>query len=834
MLPTLPIDTHLGVIAQDVSQTGGFVLVAEPGAGKTTRVPPSLLPLVSGEIWISQPRRLAARMAARRVAEELATRLGDLVGYAVRFDRASSDATRIYFVTEGVLRRRLTEDPSLGGVGAVILDEFHERTLDGDLNLALLRQLKVKRPELVVAVMSATLDAERVESFLSVPIRRVPGRSHPIAVEYSPDTDDRPLERRVRAALHRLRDTEGDILVFLPGAREIRRTAEAVAERARDLEFDVVVLHGEMSAADQERAIRAGPKRKVILSTNVAETSLTIEGVRAVVDSGLVRRVRHSPWTGRRHVETARTSQASCVQRAGRAGRLGPGHCVRLYPESDLRTRPPFDPPEIATSDLSALALMLWHQGHDPRSFAYFEAPPDSHLAEAERVLSWIGAVNSDRLTADGRQMAELPCHPRHAAVVLEGGRRGVGRSACEVAAVLEVGELRRMRPGLRPTESLTEVGRSDVLERWTDYRDAKSSRFDSAALRRLELDPRRVREVDQTRRQIERAASVGGAAAELTEEDTEEALLLSILKGFGDRVMQRRAPGTADMVFAWGGSATLARESVVKEATWAVAVEADEKSGGTLVRVASEVEADWMLELFESHIEDVDELRFDPKVEAVERVRAIQFGALTLDESRARAFGAEAETVLGEVAVQLGFSRFVDAEAFESLRRRLVFAAAHGQAGGFDESLLATVLREAVTGASSLDDIRGSQPLELLRARLDMRALDRIAPSRVVLPGLPHGVRVHYEVDRPPWIEARIQDFFGASSGPAVAGGKVPLVLHLLAPNDRAVQVTTDLQRFWREHYPSQRKELSRRYPRHHFPEDPFAARPVRLKSRL
>ena len=245
-----------------------------------------------------------------------------------------------------------------------------------------------------------------------------------------------------------------------------------------------------------------------------------------------------------------------------------------------------------------------------------------------------------------------------------------------------------------------------------------------------------------------------------------------------------------------------------------------------------AEIEPDWILELFESRVEDVDELRFDPKTERVERVRAIRFGGLALDESRALASGAEAEEVLRDAAAQAGFAHFVDPDAFESLRRRLVFAA--GEAGGFDDTLFAAVLYEAATGASSFDDIRQSQPLELLRARLDMRALERVAPSRVPLPGLPRGVAVHYEVDRPPWIEARIQDFFGVSSGPSVAGGRVPLVLHLLAPNDRAVQVTTDLARFWQEHYPSQRKELSRRYPRHHFPEDPLSARPIRLKSRL
>ena len=373
--------------------------------------------------------------------------------------------------------------------------------------------------------------------------------------------------------------------MFLPGAREIRRAAEAVAERAHIFGFDVAVLHGEMSAADQERAIRSGAKRKIILSTNVAETSLTIEGVRAVVDSGLVRRVRHSPWTGRRQVETASTSQASCVQRGGRAGRLGPGQCIRLYSEADFRTRPAYEPPEITTSDLSALALTLWHQGHDPRSFAYFESPPEAHLAEAERVLSWVGAVESGRLTPEGTRMAGLPCHPRHAAVALEGVRRGVGQAVCVVAALLETGELRSMRSGLRRSAVSAETGRSDVLERWSDFCDAENSSFDKATVRRLELDGRRVREVDRTRRQIERALSFGRTHEEL---DAEEALLVSILKGFGDRVVRRRAPAASELVFAWGGSATLARESVVKEAMWAVASEVDEGPGGTLVRVAS------------------------------------------------------------------------------------------------------------------------------------------------------------------------------------------------------------------------------------------------------
>lgn len=828
----LPIDPHLDAIVREVRERGGLVLVAEPGAGKTTRVPRALLDVgmaERGEIVVVEPRRIAARMAARRVAEELGEPVGERVGYRVRFEQKVSRQTRVTFVTEGILARRLDADPTLKGVSIVVFDELHERHLLTDLSLARARRAREQR-DLAIVAMSATLEAEPVARFLDAPIRHVEGRTFPIDVRFIDKLDERPLERRVRAAVVRLLEqgVDGDVLVFLPGAGEIRRAANELEGPGRAFDVDVVPLHGDLPPEAQDRAVRSGPRRKVILSTNVAETSLTIEGVVAVVDSGLARIARCSPWTGLTSLEVRPISRASAAQRAGRAGRVRPGMCVRLYTRAEHDARPLRDAPEIERVDLAEMVLSLRAAGEDPRSFPYLQPPPSSALAGAERLLERLDAVRNGALTELGRAMMALPVHPRLARVALEAKRLGHERSGAMVAALIAEREVRlsaRTRIGERETAS-DEVASSDVIARLDELEALGEA--SQGTLRGAGLDPRAVRTVFDAARQIERA--LRGIRLPVEESfDEEGALLLATLAGFPDRVARRRRGGN-ELVLAGGGAARLDPASAVKDATLLVLVDAESRAGSVLARRASAVTIEMLMTLDLERIEDVREARFDPVRQRVIGVAELRYDGLTLEQSEVAPDEEEAARVLAEAAVATGIGRFVDEEAWRSLGRRLRFAR------GFDPTLpepddayLTELLVRLSAGKRSFAELADAGLLEWLRAELGsgvLGKLDALAPETVSLPGR-RRVPVNYEEDRPPWIASRLADFFGLSEGPAVARGQVPLVLHLLAPNRRALQVTTDLAGFWARHYPGLRKSLMRRYPRHPWPDDPRIAAP-------
>jgi ATP-dependent helicase HrpB len=831
----LPIDPHLGTIAEALHSRGALVLVADPGAGKTTRVPRALLEgglADAGEVLVLEPRRLAARMAARRVAEELGERVGEQVGYQVRFEDVGGPRTRIRFLTEGILTRRLASDGRLHGVSAVLLDEFHERHLHADLALAVLRRLQEgPRPDLKIAVMSATLDAEPVARFLGCEVLRVPGRRFEVTIQHLERADGRPLHTQVASAIRKLAQAgpEGDILVFLPGAAEIRRAHEACGPVAALAGLEIALLHGDLPAAEQDRAVRPGPRPKLILSTNVAETSITIEGVVAVVDSGLARVARHSPWSGLPSLEVARVSRASAAQRAGRAGRTQPGRCLRLYTRHDHDTRPEHDPPEVRRADLAEAVLSLRAMGErDPARFPWFEPPPAAALEAADRLLARLGAVTEDgSLTDLGRRMLVFPLHPRLSRLVLEADARGAGRRGCLLAALVGEREIRlaaRARLPGRPALVDTS-GPSDLLARMDAFLDAERASFAPERLRALGLDVGSTLAVARAREQIARALGPRDHGGD------DEALLLATLAGFPDRVARRRQRGSPDVVFAGGGAARLAETCVVRDADLLVAVEAEEQRGRTVVRAASAAEPEWLLVLCADRIVEGRELRYNATRERVEEARSVLYDGLVLEESlRLDVSGPEAARLLADAALATGPGRLCDPEELERWRNRLDFAAAH--AGGLpsiDDASLREAIVASCEGRRSLAEIREVGLLDLLRSRLTaaQRALvDRLAPERVTLPG-GRSVRVEYERGQPPWIASRLQDFFGMRQGPAVAGGRVPLLLHLLAPNQRAVQVTTDLAGFWERHYPTVRRELMRRYPKHAWPEDPRAARP-------
>jgi ATP-dependent helicase HrpB len=922
----LPIDALLPEVVESLRRAPSLVIEAPPGAGKTTRVPPAVLDAGlagAGDVLVLEPRRLAARMAARRVAEERGERLGETVGYQVRFEEVAGPRTRLRFLTEGVLTRRLLADPRLEGVACVFLDEFHERHLQADLALALLRRLqRGARPDLKLVAMSATLDAAPVARFLdSCPVLRSEGRRFEVKIEHLARPDERPLESRVEAAVRRLlsEGLEGDVLVFLPGAASIRRAQEACATVASEADLLVMPLHGELPAAEQDAAVRAAARRKLILSTNVAETSVTIEGVAAVVDSGLARIAGHSPWSGLPVLKVSRVSQASAVQRAGRAGRTREGRCLRLYTAQDFNARPAHETPEIQRLDLAESVLELRAAGvADLEAFDWFEAPSPDSLRAADTLLRRLGATDDAGLvTATGRRMLHFPLHPRLARIVVEAESRGVGREACTVAALISERDIRagrvsfgkghgreegrgredtgrgreegRARGGEegRARERRAEThGSSDLLELLDLFAEAEAASFAAPRLRALELEPNAVRAVERVSRQLRRtlerararATSEAKASGRPLSEEQERELLISILAGYPDRVARRRVPAAGargaqnaasrgaqtggargtqfggaresgdELLLSGGGAAVLAPESVVRRAEFLVAVDAEERSdagraragaGRTVVRLASAVEPDWLLDLFADSLSEKVEARWNAQGERVEVVRRLVYDHLTVDEWRGdksareeRAVADETARVLAEAALEAGPEAFDAREEVEHFLARVEFVARTFPEANFPalgDAEVRDALARTCEGRRSFAELReaarAGELVERLRARLtpeQSRLVARMAPERVTL-ARGRSCRVRYERGKTPHIASRLQDFFGMREGPRVAGGRVALVLQLLAPSQRPVQVTTDLAGFWSRHYPQVRRELARRYPRHAWPENPL-----------
>lgn len=858
MLP-LPVDAILPDVVAALRRGRSLVVEAPPGAGKTTRIPRAILEAGlagDGEVVVLEPRRLAARMAARRVAEEMGERPGETVGWQVRFEEVAGPRTRLRYVTEGLLTRRLVAAPTLPGVSAVVLDEFHERHLQGDLALALLRRLQeTSRPDLLVVVMSATLDAAPVARYLDAPSVRSEGRLFEVSVEHLSPADaarDDRLEDRVASAVRRVvGESQGDVLVFLPGMAEIRRAAQACAPLATRLGLDVLPLHGDLSPEEQDRAVRPGPRRKVVLSTNVAESSVTIDGVTTVIDAGLARVASHSPWSGLPRLEVRRVSRASAAQRAGRAGRTAPGRCLRLYTRHDFDTRPEFDVPEILREDLSETLLAVASLGGP--ELRWLDAPPEAAASAARDLLRDLGALDpAGAVTAMGRRLLRFPLHPRLARLVVEADDRGAGPAGALLAALLAERDVRERSPdrgrGTPPT------GPSDLLELAHLVEQATGPRFDADRVRSLGLSPGGVQAVERSRRQISQLLGRGPSRRPARAEESEESLLLATLAAYPDRVGRRRAPGSPEVVLSGGGSARLDEGSVVREAPLLVAIDADERrdrrgpgpaaasgrGGQVLVRIASAATPEMILELFPDALRWEEELSWNAAAERVDAFERMRYRDLLLEETRKPVPDPErAAALLAEQALSRGARAFAEEGEIDRLLARVAFAARAAPESGLSplsEEDLAAALREACTGLRSFAELReaGLVPALLRRVRPDARALlERLAPERITLGG-GRGVRVNYEAgEKPPWVESRLQDFFGAVRGPALAAGRVPLVLHLLAPNQRAVQVTTDLAGFWERHYPALRRELMRRYPRHAWPEDPTTARPPEPRGR-
>jgi len=840
----LPIDEVLPELIAALRQGSAAVLIAPTGAGKTTRVPPALLAAGIGggqQIVMLEPRRIAARAAARRMAEEGGWTLGREVGYQVRFERKAGPETRILVVTEGILVQRLQADPFLEGVGAVIFDELHERGLQTDLSLAMARRVQREvRPDLKLVAMSATLDPGPVAAFLgNCPTIESRGRLYPVDILYIDRPDDRPLPAQIAAGVRRvLAATPGDVLAFLPGGGEIQRSAEALTGLAAEQDLAVLPLYGDLPAERQDAVLRPSSQRKVVLATNVAETSITVDGVTAVVDSGAVRRLRFDPATGLDRLELGKISRASADQRAGRAGRQAPGICLRLWPAWEQATLPERETPEIARVDLAGPALQLLAWGEpDLAAFDWFERPDPAALATAILLLRQLGAIDNRGVTALGRTMARLPVHPRLGRLLVEGQRHGRAREAALLAALLsERDPFPRGPRGAGPRRA----SRSDLLDRLDaleafERRNAYEGDLNAGAARYV------LRARDQLLELTKRELAAGG------KEGTEDSLLRALLAAYPDRVARRREPRSPRGVMVGGRGVRLADESAVLEAPLFLCVELDAGSSGTLsealVRKASEVEPAW---LPAERLRTTVDLAFDEsrdRVAAWKRTRYEDLG-FTGDLIIAEAEvpppdAAETARVLAAAAAErLDRALPLDdpeVAAFLARVRSLADWMPELALPRFTDGELRDLLPALAAGRKSFAELRRAPLLDILHGALSYQQLEAVrreAPERLEVPSGSQ-IRIAYEPGKPPVLAARIQEMFGLAETPRVAAGRVPVLLHLLAPNGRPQQVTHDLRSFWENTYRQVRKELAGRYPRHAWPEDPWNAKPQRRPQR-
>ena len=806
----LPIDAVLDDLSRALAENNAAVLVAPPGAGKTTRVPLALLDepwLGNRKIIVLEPRRIAARASAERMAQTLGERVGDTVGYRVRFGSRVSRATRIEVVTEGIFSRQILDDPELTGTAAVLFDEFHERSLDADLGLALARDAQTGlREDLRILVMSATLDGARVAKLLGdAKVVVSEGRVYPVETRYLGRKPDAPLERQMADAIAMaLRADPGSVLAFLPGAAEIRRTQNFLSERIHDAGIEIVPLFGALDAAVQDRAIAPAPKgqRKVVLATSIAETSLTIEGVRIVVDSGVARVPRYEPDIGLTRLETVRASRAAVDQRRGRAGRTEPGVCYRLWDEPQTASLAAYTQPEILSADLSSLVLDLAQWGvSDPATLAFLDSPPAPALNEARGLLRELGALDGDgRITAEGKSLRALALPPRLARMIVDSHRLGAGLEAAYIAAVL--------------TERGLGSDSVDLDARLDQFRRDRSQRATSA------------------RSLAQRWASQVAASEGASSSDDAPSTGVMLAFAFPDRVARNRGNGT--FVLANGRGAAVDQASALARAPYiAVAELTGTAASGRILLAAPIAQSDIEMR-FADQIESADEITFDRNAMALRARRKRTLHAITLSEAPLTLSpSAETAQVLADGLIATGLDRLPWSKPLQQWRGRVMFLRkAEGEPWPdlSDDALAAqrgAWLVPALFDKTSLKDISAGDLSEALMGLLpwELRGrLEREAPTHFEAP-TGTKLAIDYEAEQGPTIAVRLQELFGLNTHPSIAKGAVPLVLELLSPAHRPVQVTRDLPGFWRGSYAAVRSDLRGRYPRHPWPEDPASA---------
>ncbi|PZO90277.1 MAG: ATP-dependent helicase HrpB [Sphingomonas sanxanigenens] len=798
----LPIHAVLGDLLEALRDSPNLVLVAPPGAGKTTAVAPALLgePWCAGQVLLLSPRRLAARAAAERMAALAGEPVGRTIGYATRMDAKQSADTRLLVLTEGIFRNRIQNDPELTGISAVLFDEVHERSLDSDFGLALALDAQAAlRPDLRLVAMSATLDGARFSALMGdAPVIESEGRSHPLTLRHVGRRAEARIEDEMAAMIRRaLAEEEGGLLAFLPGVAEIERTAERLDGLAPDI--DLHRLHGALEPAAQRAAIAAAPpgRRKLVLATSIAETSLTLDGVRIVVDSGLARRPRYDRAAGMTRLVTERASRAAVTQRAGRAARQSPGVAYRLWEEAATAGLPPYDPPEIAEADLSALLLdcAIWGV-RDPRDLNWLDPPGEAAIAEARSRLLTLGAIDGDgRPTAHGRRLATLPLPPRLAHMLVEASERGWARTAAEVAVLLSERGLGGNDPDLELR-----------LRRWSGERGQRAEAGRKLAARWERL--------------VGGQGGRGGVGA-------------AVALAFPDRVARRRSHDGEDWISVGGRGFRLDPASPLARAEWLAVAETQGAASGARILSAAPLDPAEVESLFADRIQSGSHVRFDAATGGVSATRERRLGAILLargPDDRADPAAIAAALLDGVRAGGLALLPWPESAA--ALRARIAFAAGHGGAEVdlSEDALMAALddwLPPLLKGRRRLADIDTGALAGVLDGLLGWegrQALDRIAPTHFASPaGSSHAI--DYAAEGGPRVELRPQALFGLAEHPMVAGGRVPLVLSLTSPAGRPIQTTRDLPGFWAGSWASVAKEMRGRYPRHPWPDDPGGA---------
>ena len=877
----LPIDAILPELLGIIQNHPNTILHAPPGAGKTTRVPLALMDIIppeAGRIVMLEPRRIAAASAARWMARILGEEAGQTVGYSIRFESRVSSATRVEVVTEGILTRRIQNDPLLEGVGMVIFDEFHERSIQADMGLALSLDVQRQvRPELKILVMSATLDVAPLARLMGdAPVVGSAGRSFPVEEVYLEERSHERLPGRMAAAIQRaLRETEGDILAFLPGSGEIRSCASLLAGGVQvDKGFLVHQLYGDLPFEEQQRAIQPGRMRKVVLATSIAETSLTIEGVRAVIDSGLSRRLRFDPASGMNRLVTVRESASSAEQRKGRGGRLGPGVCYRLFSRHTLSAMTPHTPPEILDTDLSPLVLELAAWGvDDPGTLTWLDPPPAAALAVARQLLTDMGALNiQGRITPLGGLMIRLPLHPRLGRLLLRARELGCPRLGCGLAALVSERDIFRTASAERPLL----VGPSDILERLEclhAWRRGSSGgqRAEEAGLKAVERVARQLERLvapsmsDERRemRDERREGLVTPFNARDVEVDQEEATALLLrpslnphpstdfavdldeatarllLAAYPDRLARRRGDEEGRYLLASGRGARLSPRSVARKAEIIVAVDVDGGGQGEgIIHLASEVGQGVLRQECAGLIEKRSEIAWSEREKRAVAVKEERIGALKLSSAPYTPTHEELCPVILE-AVRASRLELLDmGEPVRRLQGRVALLRRALPEEGWpdltDGNLLETLeewLAPHLEGVRTAQQLRALDVAALLTGLLDYRSrliLDELAPTHLDVPSGSR-IRLDYAAGDWPVLAVKLQELFGLEDTPTIARGRVGVLLHLLSPAGRPIQVTRDLKGFWNGAYHEVKKELKGRYPRHPWPDDPWSARPTR-----
>jgi ATP-dependent helicase HrpB len=847
----LPIDDVLPDLTAALATHESAVLVAPPGAGKTTRVPLVLAaePWAAGKkLLVLEPRRLAARAAAARMAATLGESVGETVGYRVRFGSKVSGKTRIEVVTEGVFTRMVLDDPALDEVAAVLFDEFHERSLDADLGLALARDVQQGlRDDLKLLVMSATIDGARIGAHLGdAPVIASEGRAFPVETRHLGRDAARPIAPQVvDAVLRALRVEPGSLLVFLPGTADIRRVERMLGDSLRDPAIDVVALYGALDAEAQDRAIAPAPtgRRKVVLATSIAETSLTIEGVRVVVDSGLARVPRYEPDLGLTQLETVRVSRAAADQRRGRAGRTELGVCYRLWDERETMSLAPYAAPEILAADLSGFVLDLAHWGvTDPRRLVFLDPPPEPALAEAKALLRELGAIDPDgRITEVGQRLRALPLPPRLARMALDGARLGAAPLAAEIAIVLtERGlggddtDLRHRVEELRRDRSRRAEDARAMAKRW-----AETARASAAALARITAQRPSITSPsperggsDHRRWSGEGSQADGAASGHANSGGTSAGALLAL--AFPDRLAKNRGGEADAFLLASGRGANVDKTSPLAREPFIAVAELAGSAAQSRVLLAAPITLAEIEALFGDRIIEGEEVSFDAASASLRGRWIRRLGALALAERPTKiAPSDETARLLARGIAGLGLDRLPWTKALSQWRDRVTFLRRHeGEAWpDLSDAALAAAAAEwlapVLSGKTALDQVDIDEFSTALHALLPWnlrRRLDLDAPTHFAAPSGSR-VPVDYADEEGPKLAIRVQELFGLDRHPTVAGGRVPLVIELLSPAQRPVQITCDLPAFWRGSYAAVRTEMRGRYPKHPWPEDPLAA---------